>query len=253
MMKRKKEQTKQKRKVRGWRVVGIVFACIISVVLICSLVGAIGNGANVKLIKGLEKVVADDPLQAPVIDEETGYYTFTCDRDFRVLQLTDVHIGGGFLSIGKDNKAINAVYDLVSYVKPDLVVITGDLVYPVPFQSGSFNNLTPTKIIAQLMEQMGIYWAFAYGNHDTEVYSFYDRKEISEFYENSDYKYCLFQRGPDDVDGYGNYVINVKNSAGIITQSLFMLDSHAYSKGFWRDYDNLHQNQVDWYEREVKR
>lgn len=256
-MKRKNEETKKTKKPRdkakGWRITGIVFICLIAVILICALVGCIGNGANVKFIKGLNAVEADEPLAAPVIDKETGYWTFTCDRDFRVLQLTDVHIGGGFLSLGKDNKAINAVYDMVSYAKPDLVIVTGDMAYPVPFSSGSFNNMTPTKIFAQLMEQMGVYWAFGYGNHDTEVYSYYTREEISEYYLNAGFKYCLFQRGPENVDGEGNYVINVKNSSGIITQSLFILDSHSYSKGFFRDYDNLHQNQVDWYASEVNR
>ena len=48
------------------------------------------------------------------------------------------------------------------------------------------------------------------------------------FYESEDYKYCLFQSGPEDVDGYGNSVINIKNSKGEITQSLFTFDSHAY-------------------------
>lgn len=257
-MKRKTEKSKKvKVKGRGWRITGIVFACIIAVVLVCCLVGNIGNSANLSFIHDtVKKVEADTdrtPLDAPVIDEETGYYTFTCDREFRVLQLTDVHIGGGFLSLGKDNMALNAVYDMVSYTKPDLIIVTGDMAYPVPFSSGSFNNLTPTKIFAELMEQMGVYWAFGYGNHDTEVYSYYDREEISEYYLNAGLKYCLFQRGPEEVDGEGNYVINVKNSSGIITQSLFILDSHSYSKGFYRDYDNLHQNQVDWYEQEVLR
>ncbi len=256
-MKQKNEKIKKAKKPRdkakGWRITGIVFICIIAAVLICSLVGCVGNGANAKFIKSLDKVEAAEPLAAPVIDDETGYWTFTCDREFKVLQLTDIHIGGGFLSIGKDNKALNAVYDMVSYTKPDLVIVTGDMVYPVPFSSGSFNNLTPTKLFAQLMEQMGIYWAIAYGNHDTEVYSYYDRDEISDYYTHSGFKYCLFQRGPENVDGEGNYVINVKNGSGIITQSLFILDSHSYSKGFYRDYDNLHQNQVDWYESEVNR
>lgn len=256
-MKRKNEETKKTKKPRdkakGWRITGIVFICLIAVILICSLVGCIGNGANVKLIKSLKTVEADEPLADPIVDEETGYWTFTCDRDFRILQLTDVHIGGGFLSLGKDNKAINAVYDMVSYAKPDLVIVTGDMAYPVPFSSGSFNNMTPTKIFAQLMEQMGVYWAFGFGNHDTEVYSYYSREEIRDYYLNAGFKYCLFQRGPETVDGEGNYVINVKNSSGIITQSLFILDSHSYSKGFFRDYDNLHQNQVDWYASEVNR
>jgi len=252
-MKSNSKSKKPRVKGRGWRITGIVVASLILIAVIWAFVGSVGVAANTDLINNLKKVEKEDVLAAPVIDEETGYYTFTCDRQFKVLQLTDVHVGGGALSIKKDNMAINAVYEIVNHTKPDLVIITGDLVFPVPFSSGSFNNFTPTKMVAELMEQMGVYWAFCYGNHDTEVYSYYTREEISSYYENSDFKYCLYQRGPEDVDGYGNYVINVKNSAGIITQSLFLVDSHSYSKGFWRDYDNIHQNQVDWYESEVNR
>ena len=56
--------------------------------------------------------------------------------------------------------------------------------------------------------------------------------------------------------GYGNYVINVKNTKGKITQSLFMIDSHSYTDGdylglFWK-YDAIHPNQVQWYKDTVK-
>lgn len=247
---------KAKVKGRGWRIFGIVIACLLLIAVVWALVGCVGYGANAKLIKAMATVEVEDQL-TPVIDEATGYYTFTTDRDFKVLQLTDVHVGGGALSIGKDNKAINAVYDLVNYTKPDLVIITGDLVFPVPYASGSFNNLTPYKLVTSLMEQMGVYWTFGYGNHDTEAYSYYTRKQISDFVvgkiKDESFKYCIYTPGPDDVDGYGNQVINVKNSAGKITQSLFVLDSHSYESGFLFNYDNLHQNQVDWYEKEVNR
>lgn len=238
---------------KAFKIIGIILAVLICIVIVCSLVSVVGNSANMKMAKNLNAVAADDPLAAPVIDEETGYYTFTSDRDFKILQLTDVHIGGGFLSLGKDGKAINAVYDMVSYTKPDLVVITGDMAYPVPFSSGSFNNLAPTKIFAEMMEAIGVYWTVTFGNHDTEAYSYYDRKQISDYYENSGFKYCLFKSGPEDIDGYGNNFINIKNSSGIITQSIILFDSHSYAKGFFQDYDNIHQNQVVWYEKEINR
>lgn len=105
------------------------------------------------------------------------------------------------------------------------------------------------------MEHLGVYWTVAFGNHDTEAYSYYSREQISDFYGNSGFKYCLFQKGPDDVDGYGNQVINVKNSKGILTQSLYIFDSHSYTDGdflgmMWK-YDNIHENQVQWYRDNV--
>ena len=116
-------------------------------------------------------------------------------------------------------------------------------------------TVEPAKEIAALMEHLGVYWTVAFGNHDTEAYSYYSREQISDFYGNSGFKYCLFQKGPDDVDGYGNQVINVKNSKGILTQSLYIFDSHSYTDGdflgmMWK-YDNIHENQVQWYRDNV--
>ncbi len=77
---------------------------------------------------------------------------FTADGDFKILQLSDIHIGGGFLSIRKDKLALNAVAAMITAEQPDLVVFTGDLTYPVPVQAGTFNNKENAKLLADLME-----------------------------------------------------------------------------------------------------
>ena len=48
----------------------------------------------------------------------------------------------------------------------------------------------------------------------------------------------------------------MKNSEGIITQSVYVFDSHSYVDGdflgiMWK-YDNIHDNQVEWYRSTVK-
>ena len=174
-----------------------------------------------------------------------------------MLQLTDIHIGAGWLCHGKDLKAINAVAAMVTAEKPDLVIITGDIAYPIPFQAGTNDNLAAAKLFAGLMEKLGVYWTIAFGNHDTEIYSKYNREEIAQFYENSGFRYCLFKSGPEDVDGYCNNIINIKNSKGEITQSIFTFDSHSYTEhdifGIGWKYDNIHENQVEWYRDCVKK
>jgi len=195
-----------------------------------------------------------------------GYYTFYTDNDLKVMQITDVHIGGGSFSQQKDQWALAAVATMIRYEQPDLVVVTGDIAYPVPFQAGTFNNLNATKIFANMMESLQVYWTFVYGNHDTELYSMYTRKEICEYYENAiankEFKYCLFSRGAADANdsavsdmGFGNNIIKVMNSKGIVTQAIVTMDSHSYIDGdyfgiAWK-YDNLHQSQVDWYKQEM--
>jgi 3',5'-cyclic AMP phosphodiesterase CpdA len=145
---------------------------------------------------------------------------------------------------------------MISEEKPDLVIVTGDIAYPVPFQAGTFNNKNSAMLFADLMEQLGVYWCLAFGNHDTELYSYYTREQIAELYENKDkYPHCIFQSGPEDVDGVGNYAVNVKNSNGDITQSFIMFDSHSYTDNdyfgiLWK-YDCIHKNQIEWYKEKI--
>ena len=233
---------------------------VVSVVLVIAIAIAGLNYFSVQnlLKKGnaYNKVEIENQL-VPQKDENGNWY-FTTDGDFKVMHLTDIHIGGGFMSKGVDEKALNAVATMVTKEKPDLVIATGDIAFPVPYTAGTFNNYSGAKAFANLMESLGVYWDVTFGNHDAECYSYFDRESIAEFYENEDYKYCLFQSGPEDVDGYGNHVVEVKNSKGIITQAMIMIDSQAYVKdniieSIKGTYDNVHPNQVEWYESEIMR
>lgn len=248
-----KTKTKKTPKQRFKIFLKVLLIIILVIALLCGIlasVSAVGLKSNSNFIKTIETVSFDNQLE-PVLDDN-GCYTFTTDDHFKVIQLTDVHIGGGFLSIKKDSMAINAVAAMITAEKPDLVVITGDIAYPVPFQAGTFNNKTSAELFAQLMEKLGVYWVPVFGNHDTEAYSYYSREKISEFYSQEKFSHCLFQSGPEDVDGYGNSIINVKNTKGEITQSLVMLDSHSYVDndyfGIMWKYDTIHESQVKWYE-----
>lgn len=248
---KEKKQTKKGKK--ALKVLAIIFAVIIVLAAVSVGVTAIANKANAEKASSFPAVEYENQL-VPEKDEN-GFWTFTTDREFKVLQLTDIHIGGGWMSKKTDAMALNAVASMITAEKPDLVIITGDTAYPVPFQAGTFNNLSSAKLFVTLMEKLGVYWAICFGNHDTEAYSYYSREEISEFYSGDDLKYCLFEENDGDVDGYGNQVINVKNSEGVITQSLYLFDSHSYVNGDvlglrWQ-YDNIHANQIEWYKNTV--
>ena len=193
----------------------------------------------------------------PEIDE-SGSWCFTTDRELKIMHLTDIHIGGGFLSKTVDEKALSAVAAMVTKEKPDLVIVTGDIAFPVPYVAGTFNNKSGAKAFANLMEALGVYWDVTFGNHDAEAYSYFDREAMAEFYSNEEYKYCLFQSGPEEIDGQGNHIIKVKNTEGLVTQALVLIDSLDYVDGtiissIKGDYDNIHDNQVEWYENEIKK
>ena len=247
-------KTKTKKKGKALKVIGCILGVIVLFVAVTALISIIGDSANMKKALSFPKVEYENQL-VPEKDAH-GNFAFTADRELKVLQLTDVHIGGGWMCLKKDAMALNAVAAMVTAEKPDLVIVTGDIGYPVPFQAGTFNNKASAKLFAALMDQLGVYWTLGFGNHDTELYSFYSREKMAEFYGSGDYKYCLFQSGPAEIDGFGNQIIALKNTMGAVSQLLYVLDSHSYTDGdflgvLWK-YDNLHQNQIDWYADTLK-
>ena len=74
----------------------------------------------------------------------------------KILQLTDIHIGGSFSTRKKDELALQAVEKIVNASDADFVIVTGDMVYPIPWLlQGSFNNLKSSKKFAACMEKLG--------------------------------------------------------------------------------------------------
>lgn len=229
-----------------------VLKVIVSVIALISVLTFVGNVACMKVIVNkIDTFPGSGCEKFEFENYDNGCYNITTDGDFKVMQFTDVHIGGGWLSVGKDIKALNAVAAMITAEKPDFVVFTGDQAFPLPYASGTFNNKTSTVELAKLMEKLGVYWTVALGNHDSEVFSYYNREKISEVYSSEEYPHCLFQAGPEDVDGYGNQVFNIKNKDGKVVRSIIIFDSHSYIDGDllgikWQ-YDNIHENQIEWY------
>lgn len=181
-----------------------------------------------------------------------GYSVFTKpeDRDFKILQLTDLHFGRGMLSVKADKLAHNAVVTLVERVKPDLIVITGDNIYPIPIFSGSRNNLRESKYVGTLLESFGIPWTMTFGNHDTEPFATHTRKELLEYY--SSLPNCLLADGAPGVFGTGNHIVRIDDADGRVNTALVMLDSNTYlGKTFFSTFDNVHDDQIEWYKREI--
>lgn len=190
-------------------------------------------------------------------DDKTGIYTITSNEDdFKILQLTDIHIGGSAISFDKDLKALKAVYKLIDYTKPDLVVVTGDLTYPVFLSSFTFNNTAPVNQFAAFMRNTGVPWAFTYGNHDTESYAASDKYTLNELYKSLSWKTSktlLYPYVQPDIWGRNNQLIEVRNSDGTLNQALFLIDSNAYTGEGLNKYDFIHDDQVEWYKNHILR
>ena len=190
-------------------------------------------------------------------DEETGVYTITrSGEDFKILQLTDIHLGGSYSSYVNDMKALKACYALIEHTKPDLVVVTGDLCFPMGLASFSLNNTAPVMQFAAFMRNTGIPWAFTYGNHDTEAMAATDEKSLDSVYRSLSWKTSknlLYPYVQPGVTGRNNQMIEVRNPDGSLNTALFLIDSNAYTGNGFNDYDFIHDDQVDWYASMVKR
>lgn len=232
----------------------LIAVCIIAgIVLLIIAANLISNGIANK-VKDLYSEIGT-PKDITINKDNSGNYEIIANRDIKIMQLTDIHIGGGFISLKKDRMALNAVACMITEEKPDLVIMTGDMSFPVPYIAGTFNNMSGARLICNLMDKLGVYYTVAFGNHDSESYSYYNREKMAEYYASPSHKNSLFVKEIEGVDGYGNQMINVKNKDGVITQTVYIFDSHAYTDGDvlglnWY-YDNIHDNQIEWYKNNV--
>lgn len=116
--KRKKEkkilspEEKKKRTIKAL----IITASVVLVLAIffggCAISSAVGTKSLIKQGQSFDKVEYTEEHKqiVPTFDKELGYYVFENKdgREFKVLQFTDVHIGGGAFSHKKDAWAMNA-------------------------------------------------------------------------------------------------------------------------------------------------
>ena len=188
-------------------------------------------------------------------EEQTGIYTILAtEEDFKILQLTDIHLGGSNFSYRKDKLALSAVYKLIEYTKPDLVIVTGDLVFPLGIMSFSFNNSAPIMQFASFMRNINIPWAFTYGNHDTESLAVLSEQEVDALFQSLSFKKSrnlLYPYIQPNIYGRNNQIIEIRNKENRLLQALFLLDSNSYTGKGFDSYDYIHEDQVAWYEKSI--
>ena len=206
---------------------------------------------------GVDRVV-------PELDEETGYYTLTTDRDLKIMMLTDIHLGGGFWSYKKDRKTVYEVISMLQKEKPDLVILDGDNTFAVPGPvyngGGTLNNYMAAHDVIDIFNHEGVYFSTVFGNHDTEVFGYTGRQKLGELYMDDRFEYCIFDQNFTDggeLPSVTNQLILVKNTAGEITKALLLVDSNAYVDDSiqavldW-NYDIIRDSTVDWAEESLK-
>ena len=187
---------------------------------------------------------------------EDGYYTFVkkADADFRVLHLTDIHFGGGVGSMKLDDMLISALYKQVNAVKPDLLILTGDVIYSTFYPAMNLNNAHAVRTIGKVIDSMGIPWTVSLGNHDTEDYQYANEEKIIELYSSTEFDNCIFVHPDKETYGRSNQAIRILNNDKSLDYILMLVDSNDYENGKrYIGYDYIHEDQIKWYEDTVRR
>lgn len=169
---------------------------------------------------------------------------FNSDGKFRICQVTDTHMqGAGREEL--DLKTLELVKKVIISEKPDLLVVTGDI-------SHNESNGEWLKMLADVCAETDTLWACVLGNHDgTELRDKLDRKALGDFIPTLGNS--LFEKGPDNIQGYGNYFITV-GKAGAPSWALVFIDSNnnrpypaKNANETNNGYDYIYRNQIAWY------
>lgn len=141
-----------------------------------------------------------------------------------------------------DERLYDSLTETIEATNPDLILLTGDLVY------GEFDdNGTMLESLIAKMESFGIPWAPVFGNHENESAKGVDWQ--CQQLENAEH--CLFKQRT--LTGNGNYTVGIKQD-GELKRVFFMMDSNGCSAMHENSLANGHsqtatgfgQDQMDW-------
>ncbi len=191
------------------------------------------------------------------------YVDFTVNiesgREAVILQLTDTQIIDSYQrradsTLGTvasefwkpeymEERLFGDLRNVIEEVDPDLILLTGDLVY------GKYDDAgTSFKMLADFMDGYGIPWAPVFGNHDNESSMGADWQ--CEYFEGCEN--CLFKQR--NLTGNGNYSIGIVQG-GELKRVIFMLDSNGcgamsdatLNNGHSKKTAGFGDDQIEWY------
>jgi len=205
---------------------------------------------NVKIIEGF-----DDTTIAKV--NAKGDYL---DDDFKVMGFTDMHLDH---YKERGDYSINLMIRAIVEEKPDLVVFDGDII------TSAFNHHRARQL-CEVMEELGVYWAYSLGNHEHDNAFSISRTLMMKIF--ASYDHCLVDcsqkktSAGEKVDGIGNYVINLLNGEGKVRETLIFMDGGQemtksdYDKYYQTeftdaglDYDYVKESQIAWYQETLEK
>ncbi|MGN0561302.1 MAG: metallophosphoesterase, partial [Candidatus Fimenecus sp.] len=167
--------------------------------------------------------------------------TVSKDRaDFKILMFTDTQL---WSDLTENKKCYEQMDVLVEKTNPDLIILPGD-------NLSAFASRFSINNFIKHMDSYQIPWAPVFGNHDSEIPTTSRNWQADKYMQS---EYCLMEKGPSNLYGCGNYVLNITEN-GEPVYSLFLFDNGEYIK-----YDSgekkevyMGYEQIAWYEWNVK-
>ncbi len=168
---------------------------------------------------------------------------FRSDGTFRIVQFTDLHWHNGE---EKDRQTEAMMEVVLNAERPDLVVLTGDVIAGRPCREPA----TSWAQVTQPMIRRETPWAAVFGNHDDEGTA--SRESLME--SQRALPMCLSEAGPAEVSGVGNYALRVLGHAGErLAAALYFLDSGSYASHGMDGYGWITRDRIAWYAETSKR
>lgn len=209
---------------------------VISLLIIIPVIISLSVGTH---IAGIYKNLEGKPSQLVWnendkynIDKDAYILTVNEKSDFKVLNLTDLQLSEG-MSQKRINRTYKLVRQLIQETNPSIVTFTGDNTW---LKNSKKAVKRFVKEIDEICIEFDVPWAPILGNHDAEsdvdgnwIFDEYLQAQniIFNYKENANRSKDL-AKGPINISGIGNYVINVKSAIDDeIFHSMIMMDTHS--------------------------
>lgn len=161
-------------------------------------------------------------------------------NEFKIVQFTDLHIE-------LDRKKFLEVYETIPAIleieKPDLVVITGDVVTENDPQRAF-------KKLSDIFVEYKVPYAIVFGNHDSE-YNL-SRKQVAKYIETLP---GILNKNDKRSEGYTNFVLPIYGKGDQKKAILYFMDSNENStmESLDEGWGWFTHNQVSWYRKQSRK
>ena len=167
------------------------------------------------------------------------FLRFNQEGKFKIVQFTDLHF---LYDSYRSDSALAIVRTVIRTEKPDLVVLTGDIVVAPE------NTKKAWLQVSGVLAEARVPWAVTLGNHDAQFQL--SKEHIIETI--AGLPFCLTEKGPKKTTGSGNYILKIHSSKSPGTAALlYFFDSRMgfHPKTYFGAYEWIAFDQITWYRK----